>query len=128
MNISIYIKDKRKNGFGCVRPLNYVIETDVTHTKLKVWTRRRSVNHKMWGFIISFALNLDVSGKLRVFFEMYGSLQFCAAIFENCVLFRQIAPTPFFKPTGRGNKFKCGAKSAGSASFNYKSGIFWLVW
>ena len=97
--------------------MNYVIDTDITHTKLKVWTRRRSVNHKMWGHITLFALNLDVSVELRAFFEMYGSLQFSAPIFENCVFFgKSHQCKSFFKPTGRGHKFKCGAKSAGSAS------------
>ena len=50
--ISIYIKMSCKKGFVRVRLLNYVIDTDITHTKLKVLTGRRSVNHKIWGLII----------------------------------------------------------------------------
>ena len=71
--ISIYIKDKRKNGFVRVRLLNYIIDTNITHTKFKVWTRQRSVNHKMWGYIIVFALNLDGKVDSVGYFEMHGS-------------------------------------------------------
>ena len=73
ISISIYIKDKRKNGFVRVRLLNYIIDTNITHTKFKVWTRRRSVNHKMWGYIIAFALNLDGKVDSVGYFEMHGS-------------------------------------------------------
>ena len=106
-----------KNGFVRVRLLNYVIDTDITHTKLKVWTRQRSVSHKMWGYVISFAINLDGKVDSVGYFEMYGSLQFCAPIFENRKFSgKSHQRKPSFKPTGRGHKFKCGAKSAGSAS------------
>ena len=64
--------------------------------------------------MISFAINLDGKVDSVGYFEMYGSLQFCAPIFENRKFSgKSHQRKSFFKPTGRVINLNAGRSPRG---------------
>ena len=68
------------------------VDSNMAPTKLKLLTIRRSVNHKMWGYI-SLALNLDGKVYSVGYFVMHGLCSFVVLQFTFTI------SGPVFKKT-----------------------------